>query len=250
MPSTLKKLKQDAIVEGLCELRFESEESRTLPELILGKVAQFDIWKGFQKIRLPFADVPAELRAQDPNLKNQPTLELRDPNGHRLAKIGSNVFSYHRMEPYPGWENFKPEIDDATRHLFGALENLVISRIGFRYINVFNDAKHGVSSTNDLNYTVKLAGNELTIDQNINYRVKCSDEHMALVRIASQGFVSGPFRGDIGALLDIDVYTPDDWKTSSLEETLGWIETAHDFEKQEFEKLLTPELIKRLVETE
>ena len=78
MPVLPEKLKNDAIAEAVCEVRFECEESVSLPEIVVGRLAEFETWRDYQKVRLPISDIPVSIRYQDPNLKNQPVLELRE----------------------------------------------------------------------------------------------------------------------------------------------------------------------------
>lgn len=59
-----KKLKKDAIAEALCEVRFECEESVSLPEIVVGKLAEFQLWRSFQKVRLPVSEVVPENRTE------------------------------------------------------------------------------------------------------------------------------------------------------------------------------------------
>ena len=131
MPTLPKKLKKDAIAEAICEIRFECEESLSLPEIVIGRLADFDAWRDFEKFRLPVSDIPASIRSQDPNLKKQPVVELRERNGSRLAKIGVTILSSHRLAPYKGWESFKPEIDRTIEFLFGLFQSFKATRLGF-----------------------------------------------------------------------------------------------------------------------
>jgi uncharacterized protein (TIGR04255 family) len=102
MSNIPKKLKADAIAEALLEVRFQCKEATQLPELVVGKLADNPVWKDYEKARLPVSEIPASLRAQDENLRFQPLLEVRDAQKVSVAKIGSNVLSYHRLAPYPG----------------------------------------------------------------------------------------------------------------------------------------------------
>ena len=250
MPTLPKKMKKDAIAEALCEVRFECEESVSLPEIVVGKLAEFDVWRDFEKSRLPVADIPPSIRSQDPNLKKQPILELRERNGSLLVKIGVNVLSYHRLAPYPGWESFKPEIDRAIKFLFGSFQSFKATRLGFRYVNVFTAEDHGVNDVSHLNYSVNLAGDDLQDPQNLNYRKVRSNNHSVQVRIASPEFVSGPIGKKVQVLLDLDVSTPDDFETNEAEIAKAWVEEAHTYEKEEFFRLFTDEMMQRLVEAE
>ncbi len=250
MSATPKKLTKDAIAEALFDVRFECEESVSLPEIVIGKLAEFEAWRDFKKVRLPVSEIPATIRSQDPSLKNQPVLELREMNGSRLVKIGVNVLSFHRLAPYPGWESFKPEIDSVIDGLFGSFQDFKATRLGFRYINIFTDTDHGVKNVKHLNYSVNVAGQDLQEPQNLNYKIARSDVHTALVRIASSEFVSGPAGRTIDVLVDVDVFTPEGWNTDDVEDARNWVEAAHTYEKEEFFKLFTDDMITKLVEVE
>lgn len=243
-----KKLKADSIAEALLEIRFECEESGSLPEIVVGKLAEFDAWRSFQRIRLPISDIPVSIRLLDPNLKNQPVLELREKDGPRLVKIGVNVFSFHHLVPYPSWDRFRPELYNAVEFLFGSFQEFRATRLGFRYVNAFTEATHGVKDVKQLNYSITVAGDDLVAPQNLNYRLPRSDQHNILVRIASPEFVSGPIKSKCHVLLDLDVYTPDGWETNDLENARDWIEDAHTYEKEEFFNLFTEKMKQRLVE--
>ncbi len=250
MSATPKKLTKDAIAEALCEIRFECEESVSLPEIVVGRLAEFETWRDFKKVRLPVSEIPATIRSQDPSLKNQPVLELREKNGSRLVKIGVNVLSFHRLAPYPGWESFRPEIYSVIDGLFNSFQVFKTTRMGFRYINIFTDKDHGVKNVKDLNYSVKVAGQDLQEPQNLNYRLARSEAHIALVRIASPEFVSEHTGRTIDVVVDVDVFTPEGWSTDDVGDARKWVEAAHTYEKEEFFKLFTEDMITKLVEVE
>jgi uncharacterized protein (TIGR04255 family) len=248
MSKTPKKLVRDAIAEALCEVRFECKESISLPETVVSRLAEFKAWRDFENVRMPASDIPVSVRSQNPNLKYLPLFELRDKNEPRVAKIGANALSYHRLAPYPGWDLFKPEIDAAIDHLFGSLQDFRATRMGFRYVNVFTNEDHGVGNVSHLNYSIDVAGHTLREPQILNYRVTRSDKHIVQVRIASPEFVTGSGDKKVDALVDLDVFTPDGWETKEARAARDWIEQAHEYEKEEFFKLFTQEMDKRLVE--
>ena len=241
-----KKLKRDAIAEALCEVRFECEESSSLPEIVVGRLAEFTMWKDFAKTRLPMSDIPAPIRSSDRNLKYAPILQLNEANGARSVKIGVNVFSFQRMAPYPGWAAFKPEIDESLDFLFGSFNEFKATRLGFRYINIFSEEDHGVGSVGALNYSVKVAGQELTEPQNLNYQRQRSEGHIVQVRVASPEFVTGPRK--VQVLVDMDVFTPVGVETVDAAAARDWIEEAHTYEKEEFFLLFTEDMMLTLVE--
>lgn len=246
MPGLPEKLKKDAIAEAICEVHFECEESYSLPEIVVGRLAEFDMWRDFAKIRLPLSDVPAPVRFSDPNLKNAPILQLNEPNGERSVKIGVNVFSLHRLAPYPGWAAFKAEIEEALGFLFSSFKEFKATRLGLRYVNAFTEEDHGVGSVRLLNYSVSVADQTLQEPQNLNYQRVRSDSHIVQVRIASPEFVTGPVR--IQVLVDVDVRTLAGLIMDDVDTAQAWVESAHTYEKEEFFNLFTDEMLKRLVE--
>ena len=176
-------------------------------------------------------------------------LELKSPETARIVRIGENAVSLHALEPYPTWQSFKPELDEMIKGLFREIADFRPTRLGLRYINRLNRADHLIGSVSDLSYSAKVADEAFEGPQNFNYRKKRSDTHEVLVRVASPEFVTGPGSQSLNALIDVDVFTPDDWNSADLNGTLSWVETAHDIEKEEFFKLIPPKILTELIET-
>jgi uncharacterized protein (TIGR04255 family) len=77
-PVLPERIDPDAIIEALVEFRFEHSE---LPELMLGRLLDAQLWEGHTQTRLPTADIPQPIREMDPNLRYQPLVELRKSDG-------------------------------------------------------------------------------------------------------------------------------------------------------------------------
>jgi uncharacterized protein (TIGR04255 family) len=99
------KLKDDAIVEAVLEVRFDMT---TIPEVLLGRLADCPSWKGFEQGRMPTYEIPAFLRQADPNLRYQPVFELHNAEKNRTVRIGDHVLSYHRLAPTKVGRNSSP----------------------------------------------------------------------------------------------------------------------------------------------
>lgn len=177
-----RKLKKDAVAEALLEVRFDSTE---LGELVVGKLASHEMWKGFASTRLPLADIPAPIRQADPNLAYQAVLERRNSDTTRVVKFGDRVFSYHALPPYPGWDLLEPELLRAMEIVFVSVDGFTAKRFGFRYINVLTP-EHSVHGAETLNFNVAVARAPLGAPLNLNYLRILSDQHQAIVRIASK----------------------------------------------------------------
>jgi len=182
------KLENDAIVEAIFEIRFDME---TLPEVIFGRLTDYDPWKGFRQSRLPAYNLPAPLRQADPNLRYQPVFELQDSMHNRKVRIGAQVLSYHRLSPYNGWEYFKPELDEVIDGLFSKAEGLTIRRLGLRYINAIIPELHNSLSLANLDLKLSIANEDISDNVNINFTSQLSNDTQCTVRVSTTEFVQG-----------------------------------------------------------
>lgn len=239
-----KKLRNDAIVEALCETRFKCGE---LSEIVVGRLSDFRPW---HPVRLPVADIPEALRAMDANLKYQPIVELRDPEGVQRIRIGGNVLSFHLTgeEKYCGWEIFAPQLEELFRYLFERLTEVSIFRAGFRYINALTFEKHHISSVNDLNLNIEVGDATLSGPVNLNYQVTNDVSHITMTRIASPVFVQGELPRNTTAVVDIDVTSPDGLEIQSVSQASEWARVAHGYEKQAFFSLIPEAILSKVVE--
>src|SRR5438552_15913338 len=89
-----RKLKQDAIIEAIFEMRFDTG---MIPEILFGRLAEYDGWKGLEQQRLPSYDIPRQLREFDPTLRFAPVFELRVGIGHRAIRIATPLLAYHQL---------------------------------------------------------------------------------------------------------------------------------------------------------
>lgn len=198
-----------------------------------------------QAVRLPLADVPAAIRVQDANLRNQAILEFRAPDGQKLVKMGPRVISLHLLEPYPGWQAFSEQLKELVDSLFRTLPGLVVERIGLRYVNLLTAEKHGIRGVSDLDFSISVGGKPLLNRLNLNYQVEEAD-CTAVVRVASSEFVTTSKPGKFSALVDVDVFTPEGYSSRLGTEVLERIAAAHDIEKRQYKAVLGESVINRL----
>lgn len=239
------KLKDDSIVEAICEIRFECKE---LPEIVLGRLSDCNPWEKYNTNRLFVADIPEAIRTQEPSLRYSPAIELLHKGGHDRIRIGGNVISLHIAGKYCGWEKYKEQLDTLFTCLFEKLSNVNISRIGFRYVNALTAARHQVKVVNDLKINITAGGNQLNGQVNLNYALEFSPNHIAMTRIATSNFVDSPLLKDASVIVDIDVFTPPGIKMTDVDEMKLWIKDAHNYEKLAFFSLFSDESLKNLVE--
>jgi uncharacterized protein (TIGR04255 family) len=244
MTNGQRKLKKDAIVEALFEMRFNST---ALPELYIGRLASeiASLEEGMSIQRLPIADLPAPLRRADPSLAYQPTLQAQNKAGSRLARVGETVISWHVLGKYPGWPVFQPEIASLMARVEKVLEGASLVRLGLRYLNFFKTNDHFVEGVKDLSLDVAVNGTVIDYPIAINYH-RDFPNHRLATKIATREFIE-PRPEDVSLLVDIDVHT-DERPCPQIADALRWVEEAHSILEDEFFNLLKPEIMKKLVE--
>jgi uncharacterized protein (TIGR04255 family) len=240
-----KKLKHDAIVEALLEIRFDTE---AIPEVLFGRLVDHPSWKGFAQRRLPAYDIPAPMRQADENFRYQPLFELKNAADQRLLRVGPQVLSYHQLAPYPGWLKFRPCLHEAVDQLFAKAGAVTIRRLGFRYVNALRPDLHGISGMADLDIDVRVSNDAILSNVNVNYTRTLSDEMLCTVRVATTEFVQGALPPAATTFIDVDVFTKGGFQTSDSAEVKTWVETAHEREKESFFDLLKVSTIEALRE--
>jgi uncharacterized protein (TIGR04255 family) len=240
------KLKHDAIVEAVFEIRFDVT---TLPEIFFARLADTSPWNAFEQRRLPAHQIPDSLREGDSSLRYQAVFELAKSAEHRAVRIGQHVLSYHRTEPYVGWERFHPELDEIIAALFAKADGLAVTRLGFRYINALRSDLHGIRHLSDLDLTFAIAHEAIGESVNVNFTTAVSDNTQCTVRLATADLVQGALPPATSVLVDVDVFTKDSFKTGDEATVRDWVEFAHEKEKEQFFRLLKSETIDALKES-
>jgi uncharacterized protein (TIGR04255 family) len=240
-----KRLEPDPIAEALFEMHFDSTESAQLPDLVVARLFDNPNWRTAIPQRLPIADIPAPIRAQDPSLRFQPVLQVHDAINQRLVRIGPNSLSYHVLPPYPGGIIFKEELMLVVDFVFRTLTKLSVQRLGFKYVNLVTPDQHGVNSIADLNFSVHLNKERLHAPMVLTYQREHKESHTAIVRISSPAFVQGVPVGKLSALIDVDIMTPAGFSAEAPNRVLEWVDEAHRIEK-EFFGLLSRQTLKQL----
>jgi uncharacterized protein (TIGR04255 family) len=239
-----ERIDPDAILEALVEFRFEHSE---LPELVLGRLLDAQLWENYTQTRLPAADIPNPLRVMDANLRYQALVELRKSNGDRVAKIGSHVISYHIVGQYPGWATFRAEIERTLQEVITKLKSPQFLRVGLRYINALRPDEHYVRGLADTNIIINVGDRALTESVAVNYNRTFGANHTVTVKVATPDLVTGNVRAGYSLLCDIDVGSKVGNTITDYAGAIAWIDEAHILEKTEFFSILPENVINKLV---
>jgi uncharacterized protein (TIGR04255 family) len=205
--------------------------------VVFARLAEHSGWAGYTQRRLPASQIPEPMREADANMRFVPVFELT--NGQRIVRSGPHVFSYHTNAPYPGWPNFRAELNNAVDELFAKASGITVSRLGLRYINALNEDQHGIQSPIDLDMRVTIANDLQMVRVNLNVLSEAFSGADCMVKVASREFVAGLLPGNAKVVIDVDVFTRDnDFTTTDSNDVKKWVEKAHTHVKQEFFHLL------------
>ena len=163
-------------------------------------------------------------------------------------KIGSQVVSFHRAKTYDSWVTFKPELDRVVDALFSIVPELTITRLDLRYMNALNSTLYGITSMEDLDFSLKIASEFISGGSNVNYKRSASSDVELMVRMATPDFVQGVVPENATVFVDIDCFTGSGFAAKNATDVKSWVERSHDIEKDEFFHLLKQSTIDSLKE--
>lgn len=226
----------NALIEALFEIRFDTS---VYTDFVVGLLANKLSTRDYSVHRLPLADIPAIVRAQDPNLAFQPTMQLERSDGARVYKIGERVISLHCLKHYPLWLAFQSECEALAKASKEALHGFSATRLGLRYINLFSQSEHGVGSLTDLPVSIKIAKKDIRPPIQLNYRRRIKADLELACILASPDYLQNPPSPSVTALADFDAYTPGNHHASTPNAIMKWVDRAHDAIKSEYTVLTT-----------
>lgn len=221
------------IIEAIFEIRFDS----SLPGDAIFGVVYNQFKDEFQAVeQLPVLQLPAAMRAQDPNLKFIPHYKIKKDNF--IIQIGPNVFSLTNLKEYCGWELFSKKIFET----YDKLSELGLIRKKFRtalrYINILPNIN--IFENSNLNIQLhdeKLGENQINFTAEIPYAHGASN--LKLINFAEAMFDNKTIKGSV---VDIDTHVDLD-KFKTFKEA---IECSHVAEKELFFKLLEKNFLSTL----
>lgn len=242
-----KKLKSDAILEAVLEIRFEPAPI-TVAEIMFGRLADTPDWRGFNSVRLPTADIPTPMRLADLNLRFLPSVELVSPDGGVSVRVGPNMIAYSRRGKYPGWAVFGRELKVVVNRLYEVLPGAPVSRLGLRYINALRTDLHHIETVDDMAIQVSVSGKKILNSLNLNFKTRVGTNFETMSRIATIDMAEGNIPEHAKIIVDVDVYTCRDFSATESVEVEKWIDSAHDLEKESFFEALGVKATERLRE--
>jgi uncharacterized protein (TIGR04255 family) len=224
------------IVEAVFEARFVSPESwATMPGLLYAQVRE----KYTEQKSLPLAQVPEEVRRQDPTLQHLPLLQFLSRDF--LIQLGPRVVSLAtKPNAYPGWPAIREELDWVVRRIRAAGFVGETERLGVRYVDFFEgDVLTGLRlhlAVNDQ----PLRGAQTDVTTVLRWG------SLAIRLRVTNGAIVGTADGPKpGSVLDVDAWFGP-LEVDLFENGLVRFGEAHDIIKGLFFGLLKPDLLASL----
>ena len=236
------KLGKAPLVEAVFDVRFTAlfSASSILPGMLFSKL---DAPRSVD--RLPIANLPEQMRSNDPNLMYAP-----------FVKIGWDAFTILISDrsvalactiPYPGWPTFKRGILKVIEIIGTANVVQSIDRFSLKYVNVFPAELGEIGSIANLDVRIGPYSAE-----GHNVQLRAEIQHGELIRVltiassAKSTFADGTSRS--GPLLDIDIIavierTP---FTKFFDNLSDRVELVHTEAKATFFTCVKPEIMKKL----
>lgn len=194
-----KRLKEDALVNVLFEIRFSSENntfSSIMPGILFTELSLKN------SFRTPHFEIPEVVRQQNVDFKYLPLVGFSWGDYNIL--IGDNVLLLAVNSRYPGWETFKKHIctlmDIVKKHDLIS----IVERFSLKYVDIIE-----YPSTEDigehLNMSVSL-GDENYLGPYLNLRSeKQEGDAVIIIQLAGQARAEGPeIKTREGFMIDID----------------------------------------------
>lgn len=224
------------ILEAILEVRFSSLDS--WPEIIAKVKERIGARFSSEEV-LPLSHVPEDQRVGNPNLMYLPLIKLRGDKF--LVQVGPRVFSLvTKANEYSGWGLLRNELVKLFHEFEDAGFVDVVERVAVRYLNYFDEDVFP-----HLKMGASLSGKSF---ESKNLSIMTSFAHDAFVvqlNVTNCALVSSEGNQKVGSIVDLDVWAQHP-KSSSLSDTLGVFDQAHQLEKKVFFGLIKDDFLKQL----
>lgn len=244
MPAILPiKLNADPIIDAVIEIRVEATQS--LHSVMSGVLLQVKE-AGFQNsLELPAANIPEQIRKNDPNLIHQPLSKVELEGGFNLL-IGDQILALTAPIPYVGGIKFKQKAQQIITLLLSLPIIKSVNRLSIKYTD-FIEASSLQQLDNYLNLDIKLGSIDIPETQayDLNFQVKGQQGILHLLRLVALTRLEDDQEG-----LILEVDTIKQLNKLSAEEfqpiIASTLDLIHQQSKKQFFSLLNQQALDKL----
>lgn len=194
-----KFLEREPLIDAVFEVRLNGTSS--LAEILPG--ALFTGMSSKPAVsRLPAADIPHPIRANDPALQFAPVARL--DLGQFLVSVGDRNFVISCKLPYPKWPAFKAAILDITAQIARVGIGGRVERYSVKYVNLIDGKSHS-DQIAKLDMMVRLGSVEVTADHMTLQLHRHEGEILHILSVITGAEAQMPDgRRAFGAVVDVD----------------------------------------------
>jgi len=239
--SSEKKYKNSPISEAVCELRIISG----LPwDLAVPGLVYERLKKTFPK-RRQVKTLGATLTGGAVTTVEVERLQFLQEDEKALVVIGKDVLAVSRLNPYPGWETYRPMIVDAFAAYREITNPTSFQRLGLRYVNQVNFKESRVRLEDFFEF-YPFVGKLLPQDHGtfiVGIDLPFSGGR-DILRLQLATNAAAPGSSELSLTLDLDYFLVDP-SNVGLNDLEKWLEQAHSTLAKTFEGCLKDSLRKR-----
>jgi uncharacterized protein (TIGR04255 family) len=242
------RLGAEPLLEAVCEMRFQSSfpASNILPGLLLHDLRTDGVEIAMQA--LPASNVPKEMRAVDPALRDAPLIALKW--GDLTISIADGLISVSSTKRYPGWKIFRADIERVFQVAAASQIIQSISRFSVKYVDLIPDGNTYPAGGLDIDLRL---GELRLVRQNTGIRMEVQDPpflHVVSALTAADAVREGA-AAVRGSLIDVDTLhlTPEPDVQAFMARLSESLDDAHLRNKRMFFECLTQETLDRLEPT-
>ncbi|MGI9212760.1 MAG: TIGR04255 family protein [Methylococcaceae bacterium] len=237
-----KRLKKEPLIEAIWQIQFEPTTDNPIGDLLPGVLftALRDEYTNLQLLRLPSADIPAQMAQIDPNLRHMAKYRMEDPNSPFMFQVGDRILTMNCRKPYAGWAAFKERILKLVDVIEGSSLVPTPLRHSLRYIDLLD--LDSAPSLKALQASFQI-GEWSLANRPIQMRVEIPDDDFNhVVQIATPAEAHLPEGLVQGSVIDLE--TSFSTPPSGWQDVRTQIDRVHERSKAVFyQQLLTAEAI-------
>ena len=236
-PPLPKNINPCPIIDANIEIRFSTDVE---PDAVFGLIYR-EVRGDYADIeKLPILQIPEKIRNEDPNFQYKATHRLKNDIftmqiGPRTIAVGAGS-----GRDYPGWLVINEEIERRLQNMDKIDLKPVITRVGVRYIDFFED-----DIFDNIKLKITANGTQVSNEQCLIRLEFVEGELLQALQIANHVEIQDDSKSRQGSAVDIDTYIEADLGQSFSKQSV-WIEKGHALQKERFFGLLTDGFLKSL----
>lgn len=238
-----ERLKTPPLIEALCEFRFV--ENTNWDWVLPGQL--YDKIKGEFPERAQIQGVGFQIQAS-PKVKPIASIhtlpdrvQLKRADGSAMVQVGYNLLAINQLKPYPSWTEFLALIMQIFEEYQGIVGNIVLERIGLRYINQLSVSEKTADIGDAITLIPPLTGILARPIHAFYQRYEIEHDQPEGILIHQTGTQQDEQANPV-FILDLDFGSTQVQDLSGQQEVKNWLNQAHDRVYEAFVASLAPTL--------